>query len=386
MVDTFAIMKMNLSRRNLIRGGTGLAAGAAAALTLPAPSAFAAAPVNPANIPTGTALIDVADGSTRWLSAVTNQDTSTTLQGIAFDSVNGHLYTLQIAGASQVGYLHSSSQIAVTASIGGDQHATSGDMCLTRHDITTGAVTGYMYLLGFGHGVSLGIEPANGSTPAYVWTEAGSGQSGYGQEFVRFPFADQTVLWTSHPSVQRFGSPDPAATSMTPSVDAAHNLLVIRYALGSDHWFAAYDLPSAVATANTGTLPAPLAQIQQPALYKYTDAGVPDPTTPATFQGFTSYGQYVYMLDGDPRTSTPNGTLTGVDKWAIHTTSFDLNGTQNDPTTGYIKTTHSEADVDANPREPEGMAIYTGSGAPRLCFGITNNNGSTRQFDLYYKV
>ncbi|GHD61501.1 hypothetical protein GCM10010336_15310 [Streptomyces goshikiensis] len=40
----------------------------------------------------------------------------------------------------------------------------------------------------------------------------------------------------------------------------------------------------------------------------------------------------------------------------------------------------------ADPREPEGMAIHTGAGAPRLCFGITNNAGANRQFDLYYKV
>ncbi|MEU4150000.1 hypothetical protein [Streptomyces sp. NPDC026659] len=171
-------------------------------------------------------------------------------------------------------------------------------------------------------------------------------------------------------------------------MDVDHNILLIRYryAMGSDHWFAAYDLAAAVATANTGhPLPAPLARIQQPTLYKYAADGTPT-TDKATFQGFTSYGQYVYMLDGDARTDTTSGTLTGTDKWAIHTTSFDLNGTQNNPTTGYIASTHSEADAAANPREPEGMAIHTGSGSPRLSFGITNNSGSDHQFDLYYKV
>ncbi|MGV9338443.1 phage baseplate protein [Streptomyces sp. NPDC003688] len=379
-------MTMDMTRRNLLRGGTGVAVGAAAALALPAQDAAAEPAVNPANVPGGTALIDVAAGSTRWLTGVGNQDSSTTLQGIAFDSVNGHLYTLQIAGASQVAYLRSGSQAAVTSSIGADLHDKSGDLCLTRRDLSTGAITGYMYLLGFGHGVSLGVEPAKSGSPAYVWTEAGCGQTGFGQEFVRFPFADQTVLWTSHPAVQRFGSPDPAATSMTPSVDVDHNILLIRYAMDSDHWFAAYDLAAAVATANTGhPMPAPLARIQQPTLYKYAADGTPT-TDKATFQGFTSYGQYVYMLDGDPRTDTTSGTLTGTDKWAIHTTSFDLNGTQNNPTTGYIASTHSEADAAANPREPEGMAMYTGSGSPRLSFGITNNSGSDHQFDLYYKV
>ncbi|MFD3557185.1 hypothetical protein ACFWWA_34550 [Streptomyces goshikiensis] len=287
-----------------MRRGTGRAAAAAASgLGLPAQAAMVAPAGNPARVPAGTALINVAAGSTRWLAGTANQDSSTTLQGIAFD-------------------------------------------------IATGAVNGYMYLLGSGHGVSLGVQPASGGKPAYVWTEAGSGRSGYGQEFVRFPFVAKTLLWTSHPSVQRFGSPAPAAT----------------------------------ATAGTGALPAPLARIQQPPLYKHKADGTPDPTTPATFQGFTSYSQYAYMLSGDARTSTPSSTLTGLDKWAIHTTSFDLNGTQNGPATGYIASIHSEADPTADPREPEGMAIHTGAGAPRLCFGITNNSGSNRQFDLYYKV
>ncbi|WP_327301199.1 hypothetical protein [Streptomyces goshikiensis] len=248
-------MSMNMTRRGLMRRG-GLAAAGAAGLGLPAQAAVAAPVDNPARVPAGTALIDVAADSSRWQAGVANQDSSTTLQGIAFDSANGHFYTLQVAGASQIAYLRSGSQAAVTASIGADVHAESGDLCLTRHDIATGAVNGYMYLLGFGHGVSLGVQPASGGNPAYVWTEAGSGRSGYGQEFVRFPFVTKTVLWTSDPSVH----------------------------------------------------------------------GTPDTNTSATFQGFTSYGQYVCMLSGDPRTSTPSSNLTGIDKWAVHTTSFDLNG------------------------------------------------------------
>jgi hypothetical protein len=54
---------------------------------------------------------------------------------------------------------------------------------------------------------------------------------------------------------------------------------------------------------------------------------------------------------------------------------------------GYILRTHSEADAAADPREPEGMAVCTDSGGPRLCFGITDNSSSaTRQLDLYHKT
>ncbi|MEU6234007.1 hypothetical protein [Kitasatospora sp. NPDC047058] len=40
-----------------------------------------------------------------------------------------------------------------------------------------------------------------------------------------------------------------------------------------------------------------------------------------------------------------------------------------------------------DPREPGGVAVFTGPEGLRLCFGITNNSATgTRRFDLYYKV
>jgi hypothetical protein len=62
-----------------------------------------------------------------------------------------------------------------------------------------------------------------------------------------------------------------------------------------------------------GALGTALAKIQQPALYK-PDANGNDTTTAATFQGFTSYGNYVYLLDGDARTTDPAGGLSGADR------------------------------------------------------------------------
>jgi hypothetical protein len=297
---------------------------------------------------------------------------------------NGHLYTSQIAGLSQVSYLRSGSQVA-SATLNGDQHKASGDLCITRHDLT-GAVKGVMYLLGFGHGVSIGVEPATSSSPAYIWTEALAATNGYGDAIVRFPFADKAVLWTTHPAVKRLPIPEPGATSMTPSLDVTHDILLLRYSLAGQKWFAAYGLAAARSALLGGTaMPAPLAKIAQPFLPKADANGQPT-GDPAVFQGFTSYGNFAYMLDGEARTTDPSQPLSGVDKWTIHTTSMDLNGNLNDPATGYILRTHSEADAGADPREPEGMAIYDGTTSPRLCFGITDNAGETRQFDLYFKT
>ncbi|OKI61922.1 hypothetical protein AMK15_17030 [Streptomyces sp. MJM1172] len=73
-----------------MRRGAGLAAAGAAGLGPPPAQAAVAAPAgNPASVPAGTALIKVAAGSSRWQAGVANQDSSTTLQGIAFHTGAG---------------------------------------------------------------------------------------------------------------------------------------------------------------------------------------------------------------------------------------------------------------------------------------------------------
>ncbi|MFG2873886.1 hypothetical protein ACGFYU_02550 [Streptomyces sp. NPDC048337] len=366
-----------------------MAVAAASHLAVPGSATADSTTTNPANAPTGARAFAMGGASKGWpgLGDVVNQDASTTLQSIAFDSVNGHLYTLQVAGASSITYQRGGNEVARTPQISGPQHDAAGDLCLTQHDIANGEVLGSMYLLGFGHGVSLGIEPANADTPAYVWTEASADTQGYGREIARFPFAAGTVLWTSHPLVQRLAPPETGAVQISPCVDTAFGNLVLRYLAGGSFWFAAYKLATAREAAIHGKdLPAtPLAKIRQPLVYQ-ADADGKDTSKPATFQGFTSYGQYVYMLDGSRRTGSASAPLAGEDLYAIHTTSIDLNGTENDPTTGYVQRTYSAADGNADPREPEGMAVYTGPAGLRLCFGITDNAADgTRRFDLYYK-
>jgi hypothetical protein len=54
---------------------------------------------------------------------------------------------------------------------GGSSANDNGDLCVTQLDFAGGQV-GHMFLTGFGHGVSIGVEPV-GST-SYLWTEVDS--------------------------------------------------------------------------------------------------------------------------------------------------------------------------------------------------------------------
>jgi hypothetical protein len=64
---------------------------------------------------------------------------------------------------------------------------------------------------------------------------------------------------------------------------------------------------------------------------------VPQPTGLGTFQGYTAYGNHLYLLES---------------------------------------LTH---------REPEGMAIQIAAGAPRLCFGFASGDPGARRADIIYK-
>ena len=97
-------------------------------------------------------------------------------QAIATDTVNGHVFVLQVESSATV---------------------PEGNMYLNRIDRLTGTVTGSMQLKGFGHGLSMGAEPVG--TDTYLWTEVGplhvtSDGTTFGKAVTRFPFEAGTVL------------------------------------------------------------------------------------------------------------------------------------------------------------------------------------------------
>ncbi|WP_238846610.1 hypothetical protein [Nocardia arthritidis] len=260
----------------------------------------------------------------------------TVLQSFAFDNDNGHIYAVQLKNGSGSG--------------------AAGDMCLTKLSMS-GEILGHMYLMGFGHGVQIGVEPAGSS--AYLWTETdaappGDGDVTQGNRIARFEFADGATLTTSSAELTKY-TLVPGAIKTTPAIDPSTNHLTMRYEQAGAFRYAVFDLAAVEAGSPT----------------RLYDIAQPDGL--GTFQGHTTYGNYLYLLSGDPYSdSNPAPGNTYI-------TSVDLRTGQR------IQHELSRAGKSLDYREPEGMAIRIDSGAPHLCFGFASGQVGARVASIYYK-
>ena len=259
----------------------------------------------------------------------------TVQQGFAFDNVNHRLFVSQLRYGSA---------------------ATSGDLVITELDFA-GKQLGYMYLTGFGHGIAFGAQAVGSST--YLWTETDADSGGYGQKLSRFKFTSGTTLSKTSSALTVF-TPVSAATQHTCSIDPVTNHLIVRYQMTDGKHIAVYDL----AAATAGNFSAPLAHFRQPALDSLS----------STFQGYTAYGEYLYVLTG-----TSYSESDGVVNSQV--TSINLN-------TGTVEQGPilSKAGSTLSYREPEGLAIYkTLAGEIRLFLGFASGNAGDRRSNIFYK-
>jgi hypothetical protein len=123
---------------------------------------------------------------------------------------------------------------------------------------------------------------------------------------------------------------------------------------------AVYDL----AAATAGNFSAPLANFKQPAFNSIS----------STFQGYTAYGEYLYMLTGTSYSDSDGAVYSQV-------TSVNLN-------TGAIEQgpVLTKAGSTLSYREPEGMAIYeTAAGEIRLFLGFASGSAGARRSNIFYK-
>ncbi|MFJ4846323.1 MULTISPECIES: Tat pathway signal sequence domain protein [unclassified Streptomyces] len=345
-----------LSRRQLIKwtgGALGVTALGSAAVALSGGTASAVS---------ASARFDLTDASDELFREIWLQETRV-LQSFSFDNTNKHLYAV---GLVQGGRQLPGESRAYT----GTEREANGDLCVTRLDLT-GAIIGRMYLKGFGHGVSIAAEPSGNS--AYLWTETDSVQAldsatgqyiGWGTRLARFKFANGAVLTPTSPQLTKY-SPVAGADRTTIAIDPVNSRLAVRHrpgSTGSTFKYNLYDL--ATFTAGTFT---PLATMTQP-------AGL------GTFQGFTSLGQYLYLIDGnsysDSNPSPGNTYITSVD-WNTGTTK------QRELT---------KAGTSLLFREPEGLAIQIPNTADttkcRLVMGFASSASDTdsnRKASFYYK-
>lgn len=259
----------------------------------------------------------------------------TVQQGFAFDNVNRRLFVAQRRnGAAD----------------------TAGNLCITQLDFS-GKQVAHMHLIGFGHGVSFGAQ-ADGSV-TYLWTEVDPNKGGYGARLARFKFVSGTTLSHTSTDVKKF-TPVAAATEHTCTIDPVTKRLVVRYHMSGEKHIAAYNL----ADATKGDFTKPLANFKQPT-----------PKTLGTrFQGYTAYGQYLYLLTGDSYDDSGGKVNSEV-------TSIDMS-------TGIVKQGPilTKAGSSLKFREPEGLAIYqTASGEVRLFLGFASGDPGDRRSNLFYK-
>lgn len=333
-----------LSRRGLLVAGGAALVGAGA---LAAGGAYAAEPDAPAVPAPGTPLppsprfaLDTA-GHELWRRKALHNNT--VLQALAFDNTRGHLYTVQLVQ----GGLQLPGESAPVAGATRDLH---GDLALTKLDLD-GNELGHMYLLGFGHGVQIGVQPT--ARGAYLWTEtkavADDGVHGWGSVLARFPFVDGAVLTPDSPSLTQY-APVPGADRTTANIDPAYGTLTMRHRVDGHFRYALYRLEQLA----HGVVD-PIADIAQPDVLA-TD-----------FQGYATYGRYLYLLEGNAYGhvgSTPptgNTVVTRV-RWS--------DGAVEDR---QLVTTAADLAF----REPEGMAIQLVGGRPRLAFGFAETISAT---------
>ncbi|NOU94060.1 Tat pathway signal sequence domain protein [Paenibacillus sp. LMG 31456] len=275
-------------------------------------------------------------------------------QGFAFDNTNNHIYMVQITNAGQkLG--------TETRTYGSAERSIKGDLTVTKLS-AEGTILGNMYLIGFGHGVSIGVEPVG--TTAYLWTEVDAvadksePNNGFGTKIARFPFVDNQVLLNTDPSITKF-APVSGADRTTVNIDMANGLLTMRYRLNETLFhFSVFNL----AEVKAGTYK-PLVTVDQP-----TGLGV--------FQGFASYGSYLYLLDGTAYNLNTNPTGN------TYITTVNLNtGVQ-------VDRAMINAENSLLFREPEGMAIQIVGTTVRLCFGFGSYRSSIdtrKNANIFYK-
>jgi hypothetical protein len=255
----------------------------------------------------------------------------TVMQSFTFDNVNRRLFVAQLRN--------------------GSTSDDNGDLCVTQLDFS-GNQVGHMFLTGFGHGVSIGVEPAGSAS--YLWTEVDSVNS-RGTQLARFRFASGTTLSHTSSALEKH-LPIAGIDTVTCATDPINQRLIMRYRINGAFRYAVYNL----ADIRNGVYDRRLADIAQP-------SGL------GTFQGYAVYGQYLYMLDGDPYSAT------NPSPGNAHVSSVSLNG-------GPLTRVQTNAGGSLTYREPEGMAVYrTIAGETRLFLGFASGASGDRRANIFYK-
>jgi hypothetical protein len=276
----------------------------------------------------------------------------TVMQSFGFDNPNGRIYTLQV-----------------------QQGGAAGNLVVSELTLA-GEWTGrYMVLQGFGHGGAIGVETAGSGSAPYLWTEYDrvAGRTGTGLTRFRFvpgAFYDRSNVPDFTPYLF-----DGYVQSPRPSIDPVNNRLIVTFVRDGHPRVLVYSLADAVA----GRLDT---------AHRLVEVHVPECGTTELpncdldlqdYQGFTAYGQYMYIYFG--RYYPPTGDCTGDGIGNTHIVSYDLNAAR------VVEYRLTRAGYTLPYREPEGLAIQITAGQPRLCLGFASGCTPNRRLaNIYYKT
>ncbi|WP_425824651.1 hypothetical protein [Streptomyces fractus] len=274
------------------------------------------------------------------------------MQSHAWDNTTGDLYTAQIMdGGIQLD--------DEPAPVPYEDRVAQGALCISRL-AADGTLLDYMYIRGFGHGVSFAVEPHTEDEPAQLWVEADPDpdtRNGYGRAITRFPYAYSAGAFIDSSDFTIF-HPVSDSASMNVNIDPVHGRLAIAYHTAADHTnhWKLYELTDAIADRWT----APVADVKVP---------TPD-LSGASLQGWTILGNYLYVLYGNPETE--NTTIVCYDLTADTTTP--------------VATQLITYEPDLTYREPQGLSLrITDPAAPEqvaLTFGFACGTGNHRTATL----
>jgi hypothetical protein len=183
-----------------------------------------------------------------------------------------------------------------------------------------------------------------------LWTETDSvteGSSGWGTQLARFPFESGKILTPDSDELEKHRLIE-GVDRTTVNIDQANGLLTMRYRQDGAFRFGVYELEKV-----TRKQYAPIADVAQPSM--------------GTFQGFASYGGYLYLLEGNSYGSSGSVEPTGN----TYITAVNLN-------TGDVADKQLIiAGDDLTFREPEGMAVRIPDPKhpqrAELCFGFASS-------------
>jgi hypothetical protein len=182
---------------------------------------------------------------------------TTALRSFAFDDTNRRLFTAQPAAGAD---------------------AASGDLCITRLDLS-GNPVGHMNLTGFGRGGAFAAEGEG--TDTWLWIETDADGAGYGTRLTRLRFAAGETVDHADRGLPKY-LPAPDASRLGCTIDQVHRTMAVPY-----HW---EGRPRIVvfplSDVTHGDFGNPLAEFPQP-------TELPD----AELLGCALDGGYLYVLD-----------------------------------------------------------------------------------------